>query len=82
MQLNVPDDPNFIKAQSAFAVEIPFKDLRETYKAKGPFDAIAMGYDRTVMFIAQTYITLKGLFVGLISPKALMGPAGISENQL
>jgi regulator of sigma E protease len=77
VKLNVPNDPNFITAQSAFAVEIPFKDLRDTYKAKGPLDAIAMGYDRTIMFIAQTYITLKGLLIGLISPKALMGPAGI-----
>jgi regulator of sigma E protease len=75
--LKVPDDPNFITAQSAFTIELPFKDLRQTYKAKGAFDAIAMGCDRTIMFIAQTYVTLKGLFVGLISPKALMGPAGI-----
>ncbi|MDO8302259.1 MAG: site-2 protease family protein [Sedimentisphaerales bacterium] len=75
--LDVPNDPNFITAQSAFAVELPFRDLRQTYKAKSPLDAVAMGYDRTTMFIVQTYITLKGLFVGLISPKALMGPAGI-----
>jgi RIP metalloprotease RseP len=77
VMLNVPDDPNFIIAQNAFAIEIPFKDLRKTFKANGPVEAVAMGYDRTVMFIAQTYITLKGLIVGLISPKALMGPAGI-----
>jgi regulator of sigma E protease len=77
VMLSVPDDPNFITAQTDFAVPIPLKDLRQTYKASGPFEAIAMGYDRTIMFIAQTYITLKGLIVGLISPKALMGPAGI-----
>jgi regulator of sigma E protease len=75
--LEVPDDSNFITAQSAFTIELPFKDLRQIYKAKGAVDAIAMGCDRTIMFIAQTYVTLKGLFVGLISPKALMGPAGI-----
>lgn len=75
--LKVPDDPNFIIAQSAFAVIIPLKDMRETYKAASPLNAVYMGYDRTIMFIAQTYVTLKGLFVGLISPKALMGPAGI-----
>lgn len=77
VNMKVPADANFITAQSAFAVELPFKDLRQEYKAKSPLDAVAMGCDRTTMFIEQTYITLKGLFVGLISPKALMGPAGI-----
>jgi regulator of sigma E protease len=36
-----------------------------------------MGYRKTVMFIAQAYITLKGLVTGLFSPKGLMGPVGI-----
>jgi regulator of sigma E protease len=29
------------------------------------------------MFIAQTYVTLKQLISGLVSPKMLMGPVGI-----
>jgi len=77
VSLKVPADPNFALAQSTFAPIMPFKDLREVYKAQNPFVAVKMGYDKTIMFIAQTYVTLKGLFVGLISPKALMGPAGI-----
>ena len=77
VRLKVPAQPDFALAKSTFAVVMPFKDLRETYKAENPVMAIKMGYDKTAMFIAQTYVTLKGLFVGLISPKALMGPAGI-----
>jgi regulator of sigma E protease len=36
-----------------------------------------MGYRKTWSFIAQTYITLRRLIGGLISPKNLMGPVGI-----
>ncbi len=56
---------------------IPFERLQKTYKASGPVDAITMGYRKTVMFIAQTYVTLKRLFGGLVSPKNLTGPVGI-----
>jgi regulator of sigma E protease len=75
--LKVSADANAIGEGSDFAIPMPFKDLRDTYKAKGALDAIAMGYDCTITFIAQTYVTLKQLLLGLISPKALMGPAGI-----
>jgi regulator of sigma E protease len=56
---------------------IPFENLEVTYRADGPIDAVVMGYRRTVMFIAQTYVTLKRLVSGLVSPKNLMGPVGI-----
>ena len=66
-----------ITLKSMFSQEIPFDALRRTYKASGPVDAIVMGYRRTVMFVAQTYLTLKRLLGGLVSPKNLMGPVGI-----
>jgi len=56
---------------------IPFKPVERLYRADGPIDALGMGYRRTWTFIAQTYITLKQLIGGLISPKNLMGPVGI-----
>ena len=56
---------------------IPFAKLERLYKASGPIDAVVMGYRRTIMFVAQTYITLKRLIGGLVSPKNLMGPVGI-----
>jgi len=55
----------------------PFERLQKTYKAGGPVDAITMGYRKTVMFIAQTYVTLRRLLGGLVSPKNLTGPVGI-----
>ena len=60
-----------------FAEYIPFERLEKPYKASGPVDAVIMGYKKTVMFIAQTYVTLKRLIGGLVSPKSLMGPVGI-----
>lgn len=64
------------KLAGAFEI-IPFERLQKTYKAGGPVDAITMGYRKTVMFIAQTYVTLRRLFGGLVSPKNLTGPVGI-----
>jgi len=75
--LDVDTGGEFITVKSAFAEFIPFEDLKRLYKAGGPFDAVEMGCKKTVMFIAQTYVTLKRLIGGLVSPKDLMGPAGI-----
>ena len=75
--LDVDTGGEFITVKSSFAELIPFEDLKRLYKASGPFDAVAMGCKKTVMFIAQTYVTLKRLIGGLVSPKDLMGPAGI-----
>ena len=66
-----------IGVESELAEFLPFANLERLYLAKGPLDALGMGYRRTVMFIAQTYVTLKQLISGLISPKYLMGPVGI-----
>ena len=75
--LNVGTDGEFITVKSEFAEIIPFEDLKRPYKASGPVDAVVMGYKKTVMFVAQTYVTLKRLIGGLVSPKNLMGPVGI-----
>ncbi len=75
--LDVGTDEEFVTVKSAFDEFIPFEELKRLYKASGPVDAVAMGYRKTVMFIAQTYVTLKRLVSGLVSPKNLMGPVGI-----
>ncbi|MHC4681038.1 MAG: M50 family metallopeptidase [Planctomycetota bacterium] len=75
--LNIDAGSEGIAIESAFSENIPFDNLKRTYKASGPVDAVAMGYRRTVMFVAQTYLTLKRLLGGLVSPKNLMGPVGI-----
>lgn len=66
-----------VTVESKLAESVPFMGLERLYQAKGPLNALGMGYRRTVMFIAQTYVTLKQLLSGLISPKYLMGPVGI-----
>jgi len=66
-----------IALEPRLAEFVPFPPLERLYQAQGPFDALAMGYRKTVMFIAQTYVTLQRLLGGLLSPKHLMGPVGI-----
>lgn len=62
---------------SYLADNVPFKPLEKLCKAAGPLEAVRIGCRKTVVFIVQTYITLKGLILGTISPKSLMGPVGI-----
>ncbi|MHC4572202.1 MAG: site-2 protease family protein [Planctomycetota bacterium] len=66
-----------VTVKSTFGEFVPFDNLKRLYKASDPIDAIRMGYKKTLMFIAQAYVTLKRLVGGLVSPKELMGPVGI-----
>lgn len=75
--LNVDAGRELITVESTATEFIPFKRLERLYRASGPIQSITMGYTRTVMFIAQAYVTLKRLVVGAVSPKHLMGPVGI-----
>ena len=75
--LDVNTAGEFVTVKSTFAEFVPFEDLKRLYQASGPVEAIVMGYRKTVMFIAQAYVTLKRLIRGRISPKELMGPVGI-----
>lgn len=75
--LDVYNYEKSVSVQSALAQYIPLKRMERLYQASGPINAIAMGYRRTIMFIAQTYVTLRRLISGLVSPKHLIGPVGI-----
>lgn len=75
--LDVSGYKNTVTFKSTFAEFIPFKPLEIPYRATGPIQAVTMGYRRTIMFIAQTYLTIKRLIGGVVSPKNLMGPVGI-----
>ena len=75
--LEVGNGEGLFAVKSTFSEFVPFENLERTYKAAGPVDAVVMGYRKTVMFVAQTYVTLRRLIGGLVSPKDLMGPVGI-----
>lgn len=75
--LNVDDAKEPVVVNKTLAEFVPFKDLKRLYKADGPVQAVVMGYRKTIMFIAQTYVTLRRLIGGLVSPRSLMGPVGI-----
>ena len=77
VSMSVPSEKDLSPIKCIFADLIPFKPYEKTYKAAGPVNAVAMGYEKTIMFIAQTYVTLRRLAGGLVSPKDLMGPVGI-----
>ncbi len=75
--LNVGTDGEFITVKSTFAELLPFENMNRLYKASGLVDAFTMSCKKSVWFIIQTYVTLKGLWARNISPEALSGPVGI-----
>jgi regulator of sigma E protease len=77
VSLDADTGKELITVKSMRADPIPFKRLERLYRASGPIHAIAMGYRRTVMFVVQTYMTLKRLIGRAVSPRNLMGPVGI-----
>ncbi|MHC4742062.1 MAG: site-2 protease family protein, partial [Planctomycetota bacterium] len=75
--LKVDTEKEALTVRPRFTEAVPFERLRRLYKAKNPWDAVKMGGRKTVSLIAQTYLTLRRLIVGAVSPKSLMGPVGI-----
>ncbi|MCK4999690.1 MAG: site-2 protease family protein [Anaerohalosphaera sp.] len=66
-----------LNARTIPAEGIPVETLKELSKTESPVKAIKMGVKKVRMFIGQSLTTLRGLFTGTISPKALSGPLGI-----
>jgi regulator of sigma E protease len=77
MDYAVPQDGDISAINPITTYDLPFKMMRKLYRADGAVDAMKMGTRKTVEFIVQTYMTIKGLVVGSISPKSLMGPVGM-----
>jgi len=75
--LDIPEDNDFINVKSILAELLPFKHLTELHKASGLFSALKMSYHATALRITETYLTVKRLIEGNVSPKTLMGPIGI-----
>ncbi|MDD5458753.1 MAG: site-2 protease family protein [Phycisphaerae bacterium] len=73
------DPDKFITVACTLGRAIPFKPLERIYKATGPLNAVEMGYQRTIMFITQAYVTIKQALVGNVSPKNFVGPIGIAH---
>jgi regulator of sigma E protease len=77
--LVIPQTNDYIHATSHLAVNIPFSILREkeAFTAENPLEAVQMGFKKTYMFIAQTYVTLRRLITREVPAESLMGPVGI-----
>jgi membrane-associated protease RseP (regulator of RpoE activity) len=75
--LEVSGERSSVPVKCVFADYIPFKSLERLYKAAGPIDAITIGWKKTVMLIANTYVSIKRLFEGLVGQEQFSGPVGI-----
>lgn len=76
--LDIAADEDFITVKSSLAEIVPFEFLKRLYKADGPAQAFVMSCKKSVEFIVQTYVTIKGLLARDVRPEALSGPVGIA----
>ena len=74
--LTVPERGG-IHAQSSLAKGIPYEELRVTYKAESPIQAMSMGIKKARQFVVRTLITLYRLIRQEVPSSSLMGPVGI-----
>lgn len=65
--------------QFTYELGLPLMPLRLPQKAASLGGAIAMGIDHTKSWILRTYLTLRGLGVGSISPHQLHSVIGIAK---
>ncbi len=75
--LHVANDANAVTIRPIPAAVVEFEPMKRLYRASGPVEAVLMGSKKTFALIAQTYLTIKRLITGIVSPKELMGPVGI-----
>lgn len=67
-----------IVARPQPAYQIPFAPLLELHKADTLVQALAMGTNRSMRFVIQTYVTVKQLLSGAVRLRAMSGPVGIA----
>jgi len=79
VMMEIPKQTDYITVKSQLTDIMPFEDLKRTYKADDPIEAVLMGSHQIVRFVAQPYIMIKNLILGLLSPDNLMGPVGIAS---
>ena len=75
----VKDKRKQISLPVVFDATIPFIELRRTYRADGPVEAVVMGFTKTFRFISITYATFRSLLEGRVGAENMMGPIGILQ---
>lgn len=56
---------------------LPLQMLTRVFRGDSAWDSLRMGAAMTHGFIAQSYLTIKGMLTGVISPTMVSGPVGI-----
>ncbi|MEO0966116.1 MAG: site-2 protease family protein [Planctomycetota bacterium] len=79
IELSDDDVTALLAARWAVPDDVGFRPRFDPIVASGPIDAMGLGFEYTVRFIQQTYLTLLRLTQGSVSPTELRGPLGIVD---
>jgi len=81
ISVSVPDNREWLgytfRPDLGDLFQLPLVPLKRLYKADNWKESLQMGADRTYVFIAQTYLMLRGMAKRNVSPKSISGPVGI-----
>ncbi len=64
--------------QFRYGLSLPLNPLTELQKTSSLSTALVMGIDHTIRWITNTYLTLRGLTIGTVSPHQLHGVLGVA----
>jgi regulator of sigma E protease len=70
---------NALRDQTHYIANIPVENETRVQRADDTWGAVVMGAQHTRKFIQQVYMTLRGLFIGTVSPTNLHGIVGITK---
>ncbi|MEM9253186.1 MAG: site-2 protease family protein, partial [Planctomycetota bacterium] len=79
VELDDADVTQLLAARWTVPDDVGFQARFDPILARGPVDAMGLGFEYTVRFIQQTYMTLLRLTQGSVSPTELRGPLGIVD---
>jgi len=81
LSVAIPDDSKWIgfarRGDFGELATLPLKPMTKMFTGANWRENLQMGYDMTYSFIAQTYLMIRGMVKGTVSPKAASGPVGI-----
>jgi regulator of sigma E protease len=81
ISMSLPDNTDWVgfawRPDLGELMQLPLVPLKKLYKADNWVQSLQMGASRTYVFIAQTYLMIRGMIKRTVSPKSVSGPVGI-----
>jgi len=79
--VTIPDNNDWLgfvwQADFDGLIDLPLAPLEKLYQGENWSQNLRMGIDRTISFVAQTYLMIRGMIEGTVNINTVSGPVGI-----